>query len=174
MYGAKSSTRWRSTAAYATAVSKGNASSKLMVLQGSRPWGVTSCQCRPASLVRWISPSSVPTQSNPAARGDGAMAGRGPVDAVEYQRRRPRETVFPLRHRYPEGRHGPGRDVLRLARAPVEPMHAAVGVAAVDDVGIERVGGDGAALARAHRGPLTERDLPEIAAARHPGGARLP
>src|SRR5438874_11601751 len=51
-------------------------------------------------------------------------------------------------------------------------MHAAVRVAAVDDVGIERVGGDVAALARAHRAPVTERDLPEIAAARHAGGAR--
>ena len=52
-------------------------------------------------------------------------------------------------------------------------MHAAIRVAAVDDVGIERVGGDVAALARAHRSPVTERDLPEIAAARHPGGARV-
>src|SRR5207244_9909505 len=82
-------------------------------------------------------------------------------------------TVPPLRHRYPEAGDGPGRDVLGLARAPVEAMYAAVGVPAVDDVGIERVGRDVAALARAHRRPVAEGERPEVAATRHPGGPRI-
>ena len=41
-----------------------------------------------------------------------AVVERVAVHAVEHERRRPRETVPPLRHRYPEARDGPGRDVL--------------------------------------------------------------
>src|SRR2546430_7486950 len=50
-------------------------------------------------------------------------------------------------------------------------MNAAIGVPAVDDVRIERVGGDGAALPGTHRRPVAECDLPEITAARHCRGA---
>src|SRR2546428_12147616 len=52
-------------------------------------------------------------------------------------------------------------------------MYAAVGVPAVDDVGVQRVRRDVAALAGAHRGPVADRDLPEIAAARDPGRPRV-
>src|SRR5437867_1096770 len=52
-------------------------------------------------------------------------------------------------------------------------MYAAVGVPAVDDVGIERVRRDVAALAGAHRRPVAEGDRAEVAATRHAGGARI-
>src|SRR2546426_8732347 len=52
MYGAKSSSRCRSTAAYATPASNGDASSRLIALHGVKPWGVTFCECWPPSPVR--------------------------------------------------------------------------------------------------------------------------
>src|SRR5690242_1800271 len=52
-------------------------------------------------------------------------------------------------------------------------MDAAVGVPTVDDVGIERVGGQVAALTRAHGRPVAEGDLPVVTPARDRGGARV-
>src|SRR5689334_24475716 len=52
-------------------------------------------------------------------------------------------------------------------------MYAAVGVPAVDDVGIERVGREVAALTRANGRPVAECDLPVITPARDRGGARV-
>ena len=74
----------------------------------------------------------------------------------------------------PHRRSGFGRDVLHLAGAPVVARH----LAAVDDVGVERVGRDVAVLLDADRLPLAERDLPVVAAAlrrrptRSPAGRR--
>ena len=66
-------------------------------------------------------------------------------------------------------RTGFGRDVLHLARAPVEARH----LAAVDDVGVERIGRDVAVLLDADRVPIAKRDLPVVAAARDARRAAL-
>src|SRR5439155_21735662 len=60
-------------------------------------------------------------------------------------------------------------DVLHLASSPVELRD----LAAVDDVGVERVGGDVAVLLDADRVPIAEGNLPVAAAATHAGGAAL-
>ncbi len=46
----------------------------LTVLHGGIAGGVTLVQLPPSLRVRWISPSSVPTQIIPLASGDSAMA----------------------------------------------------------------------------------------------------
>ena len=65
--------------------------------------------------------------------------------------------------------HRRRRDVLDLAGAPVEARH----LAAVDDVGVERVGRDVAVLFDADRVPFAEGDLAVVAAARDAGRAAL-
>ena len=44
-----------------------------ILLQAVRAGGVTSAQCLPSSVVRWIRPSSVPTQTVVALSGEGEM-----------------------------------------------------------------------------------------------------
>ena len=76
-----------------------------------------------------------------------------------------------LRAQHPVAR-GPQRargDVLRLAGAPV----VARELAAVDDVGVERVGRDVAVLLDRHRVPVAEGDPPVVRAARDTGRAAL-
>ena len=62
MYGLKSSRRWRSIAAYAVSLSKGDASMIPTFDHAVSAGGVTFVQCAPSSRVRQICPSSVPTQ----------------------------------------------------------------------------------------------------------------
>ena len=72
------------------------------------------------------------------------------------------EAVLPRAHRI-------GRHVLDVTGIPVEPRQ----LAAVDQVGVQRVRRDVAVLLGAHRVPFADGDLPVVAAARHAGGARL-
>ena len=58
---------------YALPVSSAEASTMLILLQGSRPGGVTSCQLAPPLVVSWTRPLSVPTQISPSRSVDGAM-----------------------------------------------------------------------------------------------------
>ncbi len=72
MYGSKSCSWWRSTLAYAVLKSKCDASIVVTRLHAVIAGGVTSCHVLPSSVVSWIRPSSVPTQTMGTSSGDGA------------------------------------------------------------------------------------------------------
>src|SRR5947207_13617295 len=68
MYGSTSWSWCRSTLAYAVFASKCDASIIVSRLHGAIELGVTFCQFFPSSGVRWIIPSSVPTQTSDGAK----------------------------------------------------------------------------------------------------------
>src|SRR5207247_10210065 len=84
------------------------------------------------------------------------------VERREQERHRPDEAVSPRAHRL-------GRDVLDLARAPVE----ARDLAPVHDVRVQRIGCHVAVLLRADGMPLADGDLSLGAAARDAGRSAL-
>src|SRR5947209_5537009 len=107
--GAKRSNRCRSTATYAVFTSKGDGSTVLIRAHGGTSRGVTLRQCEPSSLVTWTTPSSVPIQIVPLARGDGlivkitpkphcrAVAGSGLLQAASLGARWPAAPRVPLK-----------------------------------------------------------------------------
>ena len=90
----------------------------------------------------------------------GSEIQRAPVLGREHERLRADGAVV-------GPRRGDGRDVVGLPAAPVVSGH----LAAVHDVGVERVGRAVAVLLEASRVPLAQGDLAVRATARHAGGA---
>src|SRR6185437_501119 len=70
MYGLRSSSRWRSTDANAVFASKCEGEMLPTLDHAVSCFGVTLLQCAPASSVRQTRPSSVPTHSSFAFKGD--------------------------------------------------------------------------------------------------------
>src|ERR1700694_3781302 len=64
-----------------------------------------------------------------------------------------------------KGACGCGRNILRLSRAIVKAMEASESIASISNVGIYRIGSDGAALPGAHWMPVAKSNRPVIAAA---------
>ena len=84
------------------------------------------------------------------------------IDGREQERRGAQEPVLPAAHRF-------GSNVLHLPGAAIELLH----LAAIDDVRVQRVGGDIAVLLGPDGVPIAGRDLAVVAAAGDAGRAAL-